>query len=69
MKQQFVSNHTIRESDIFALRDNWVSNITSVKIFFHKFFFLYIRKNITWLSVGLLKIGQVFFVSCTTVLS
>jgi len=42
MKQQFVSNHTISESDIFALRDNWVTNITSVKIFLHKNFFSHI---------------------------
>jgi len=69
-KLQFVSNHTIRESVIFALRDNWVTNIIWVKIFFHKkVFLLYIRKNITWLSFGLCKIGQVFSVSFTIVLS
>jgi len=42
MKQQFVSNNTIRETDIFALLGSWVTNITSVKIFFYEIFFLLI---------------------------
>lgn len=39
MKWQFVANHTIRQNEVPALLDNWVTNTPYVKI-------LYVQKKI-----------------------
>jgi len=56
MKQQFVVIHTIRQKEIPALPDTWVTNTSSAKMLYPQknSFYLYFRKNITYLSVGLL---------------
>jgi hypothetical protein len=66
MKQQFVVTHTIRQTEVTALQDRWVANTPCAKLLCpqKKLLSLYFRKNITCLSVGLLRIGQVFSVSC-----
>jgi hypothetical protein len=62
MKQQFVVTHTIRQTEIPALLDRWVTNTPSVKMPCPQKNCLtfYFHKNITCLNVGLLKLGQVF---------
>jgi len=65
MKRTSVLTHTIRQTQIPVLQDVCVTNTTSVKMRPHKnCFSFYIRKNTTCLSGGLLRIGQVFSVSC-----
>jgi hypothetical protein len=66
VKQQFVVIHTIRQNEIPALRDSWVTNTSSVEILYPQknSFYLYFRMNITCLSVGLLRTCQVFSVPC-----
>jgi len=64
MKRPFVVTHTIRQTQIRVSQDVCVTNTTSVKMCPHKnCFALYIRKNTTCLSGGLLRISQVFSVS------
>jgi hypothetical protein len=67
VKQQFVAIHTIRQNEIPALPDSWVTNTSSAKILYpqNNSFYLYFHKNITCLSVGLLKTCQVCSFSCT----
>ena len=60
MKQQFVVTHTIRQTEIPALVDSCLTNTSSVTMLSKKKS-LYFCKNITFLSVGLLMICQVFF--------
>ena len=69
MKRHFVVTRTIPQTEIPTLPDIWVTNTTSVKILCPQknCLSLHYRKNITCLSVGLLKIGQFFFLSCTSV--
>jgi hypothetical protein len=68
MKQQFIVTHTICKTAIPALLDSWVTNTLLSKYHVHKdCFTLYFRKNVTCLSVGLLRICQVFSVFCKTV--
>jgi len=65
MKPPFVVTHTIRQTQIPVLQDVCVTNTISVKMCPHKnCFSFYIRKNTTCLSGGLLRISQVFSVSC-----
>jgi hypothetical protein len=63
MKRQFVVSHTTRQTEIPALIDSCVTNTPFVKMLCPQGsgLSLYFRKNITCLSVGLLRIGQVFF--------
>jgi hypothetical protein len=42
MELQFVSNNTIRETDIFAILGSSVTNITSVKIIFYDIFYMFL---------------------------
>jgi hypothetical protein len=65
MKRQFVITRTVCQTEIPALLDSWVTNTPSVERLCpqNDCIFLYFHKNITCLSVGLLGIGQVFFVS------
>jgi hypothetical protein len=69
MKQQFSVTRTIRQSEITALLDGWVRNTPSVKMLCPQTSHLplYFRTNITCLSGGRLRIGQVFSVACNTV--
>ena len=69
MKRQVVSNHTIPQNGIPALLDNSVTSTTSVKMLYtqENCFFLYFVNNTTCLRVGLLRIGEVFSVSCEIV--
>ena len=61
MKEQIVVTHTIRQTEIPALLDSWVTNTPSVKIYPQRnCFCLYFRKNITCLIVGFLRICHVF---------
>ena len=62
VKQQFVVIHTIRQNEIPALPDSWVTNSSSAEMLYPQknSFYLYFRKNITRLSVDLLRICQVF---------
>jgi hypothetical protein len=55
--------HMICKTYIPALLDRWIPNTPSVKIRCPKICFSYFRKNMTWLSGGLLRICQVFSVS------
>ena len=68
MKRPFVVTHKIRQTEIAALLDSWVTNTPVKMLCPHKiclsFYFL---KNMTCLSGGLLRVGQVFFVSCKIV--
>ena len=66
MKQQFVVTHTINQTEIPSLLDSCVTNRPSLKILYKKYF-LYFRKNMTRLNVGLLRICQVFSFSCKIV--
>jgi hypothetical protein len=61
IKRPFVATHTIRQTVISTAVDSWVTNIPSVKMLCPQknCLSLYLRKNITCLSVGLLRIGQV----------
>ena len=60
-KRQFVVTHTIRQTKIPALLDSCVTNTSSVMCpQKNNCLSLYFCKNITCLSVGLLRIGQVF---------
>ena len=63
IKQQFFITHTIFQTEIPALMDSWVTNQPSVKMLCPQ----KIHRNITCLSVGLSRIGQVFSVSCKIV--
>ena len=64
MKQQFVINHTIP-----ALLGSCVKNTTSGKILCpqESSLFLYFRQNKRGSNFGLLRIYEVFYVSCKTV--
>jgi len=59
MKWQFIVTHTIRQTQIPALPDSWAANTPSVKMLCpqNNCLFSY------FVSVGLLTIGQVFFLS------
>ena len=64
MKQQFVVTHTIRQTEIPALPDSWIKNTLSAKKLCTQTkncLNFYFRKNTTCLTVGLLRICQVFF--------
>jgi hypothetical protein len=64
-KQQFVLTHTIRQSEIPALLDSWITNTSSVKMLPpQKIAWSYIRKNVTCVNFGQWKVGQGFPVSC-----
>jgi hypothetical protein len=61
-KQQFVVTHRIRHTEIPALLGSRVKNTPCLNLVSTKIFFsLYLRKNMTCLNVGLLRICQVFF--------
>jgi hypothetical protein len=66
VKQLFVVIHTIRQNEIPALPDSSVTNTSSAEMLHpqNNCFYLYFRKNITCLSVGLFRTCQVFSVSC-----
>ena len=70
MKWQFDITHTIQRAEILAVLDIQVTNTLSVKMLCPKkktaccYIFL---KNFTCLSVGLLRVCEVFSVSCKTV--
>jgi hypothetical protein len=63
MKQQFVVTHTIRQTDIPALPDSWITNIHSVKMLCpqkKKSLSINFRKNITkfdgsWYRIEILQ--------------
>lgn len=63
-KSAFCRNHLFRQTEVPAFLDSWVTN-TPVEILSpqNKCFFLYFRKNVTRLSVGVLMMCQVFAVS------
>jgi hypothetical protein len=69
MKRQFAVTHTISRTEIPTLLDSWVTNTPSVKMLCPQKYCLslYFRNIITCLIVGLLKIGQVSFLSFKTV--
>ena len=69
MKRQFLATHTILQTEIPALLDSCVTNTPLSKCCVHKknCLYLFVRKSITCLHVGLLRIGQVFSVSCKIV--
>ena len=67
MKRQSVITHTIRHTDLDTLLGIWVTNAPSVKMLCQKKFSLYSHKNVRCVSVGLLRIGQVFIATCKTV--
>jgi hypothetical protein len=69
MQLPFVVTHISRPIEVPALLDSWVTDTPSVRMLFPQTNSLsyYFRKNITCLSGGLLRIGQVFTVSCKTV--
>jgi hypothetical protein len=69
MKWQFIVMHTVRQIQISALLDSWITNTPSVEMLCPQknCLSLHFRKNVTSLSVGLLTIGQAFPLSCTTV--
>lgn len=59
--QQYVGTHTISQNEVTALLDNCVTNTPSVKMSCpqNSCLSLYCRKNITFLTVGLLRISEV----------
>lgn len=64
MKRQYVLIHTILQTEIPALLNFCQNNVPTKK---KKFFSLSFRKkNITCLSVGVLRISQIFSVASTT---
>ena len=60
MKQQFVVAHTVRQTDIPVPLDSLVTNGPSGSMVSKRNCFSYFRKNVTYLSVGPLRICQVF---------
>jgi hypothetical protein len=70
MRQQSTVTHTICHTEILALQDSLVTNTPSVKnvVSTKICCCLYFHKNITCLSVGPLRICNVF-VSCKTVIA
>ena len=68
MAQQFVVTRTIRQTEIPALLDSWVTN-TPVKMLFPTppKNFLYFRKNVTPVHVGLFMMCKGFCSSCKIV--
>ena len=60
MKQQFFVTRTIRQTEIHALLDGLQTHLLSKSCIQKKKCFLYFRKNITCLNVGLLRICHVF---------
>ena len=66
MKQQIVVTHSIRQNEIPALLDSWVTNTPSVKILHpQKIASPYIFVKKLCLDVSLLRICRDFSVSCT----
>ena len=65
MKRQSVITQAICQTEIPALLDSWATNTLSVKMLCPQknCLSLYFCKNITCLSVGLLRMGQVSSVS------
>ena len=68
LKQQCVVVRTVHCSEIPTSLDRWVTNTPSDKMLCpqENCLSLYFHKNITCLSVSLLRIGQVFSVFCKT---
>jgi hypothetical protein len=65
MKRQVVANHTICQNWTPALLDSSVTNTTCQNVVYtRKLLFLYFVNNTTCLHVGLLRISEVFSVSC-----
>jgi hypothetical protein len=67
MRQQFVITHAIYQTMISTLLDSWVTNAPSIKMLCPQkksCLSIDFRKNMTCLHVGLLRIWQVFSVSC-----
>jgi len=69
VKQHFIVTQTIRKIEISALLGSWVTNTPAVKMLCpqENCFFLYCRKNMTCLCIGLLGICQFFSFSRKTV--
>lgn len=66
----YIATHTIHQTDIPTLLDSWVTTHLLSKHCDHKkiCFSSYFYKKIICFCVGLLRIFQVFSVSCTSVL-
>jgi hypothetical protein len=63
IQQQFVLTHTVRQTEIPALVDSCFTNACH-NVELKKLLIGYFRKNITFFSVELLMICQVFCVCC-----
>lgn len=61
MQRPFAVTHTVRQTDIPASLDNWVTNPPSVHMLCPQNIACL---NMTCLSVGLLRIGEIFFSPC-----
>jgi hypothetical protein len=66
MEQQFVISRTVCQTEICTLLNSWVINTPSKKMLclIKNSLSLYFHNTITCLSVGVLKIGQVYSVTC-----
>ena len=63
MKQQFIITHAIHQTEIPTLLDSLVTNTPTAKMLHSQkknYLSLYFYKYVTCLSVGLLRISQVF---------
>lgn len=61
LKQQSVVTQKLRRTDVLSLVDSWVTNTASEKhLVSTKKNFLYCRKNMMCLKVGLLRMCKVF---------
>lgn len=59
LKRQCVITHKIDQTEICALLDSWITYTPFIKLSCH-----ILPKNVTCVSVGLLRIGQLICVSC-----
>jgi hypothetical protein len=66
VKQLIVVTNTIRETEILALLDSWVTThlLSSVLLTTKLLLFLFFLENMTCLYIGVLRIYQVFSLSC-----
>jgi hypothetical protein len=69
LKQQFVITYTVRQTEIPALLDSWVTKPPVKMLYPQKknYLCLHLHKNMTGLIVGLLGISQASSVSCEIV--
>jgi hypothetical protein len=65
MKQQYGITHAIRQNEISFITRSWIINTASLRMLCpQNLFALFSRKNIAYLTVGGLRIGQCYSLFC-----